>query len=423
MRLPAGVAILLLTAAPAWGQEGESLWSSRGELALEGRVFPDDDVAVTEDQGLGLFGRLEVGHEWRRFQERVRLYGRLDHFDRQRSVLVLEEGWAQVSGERLRLRAGVDIVNWTATEAFHPADVINARNLDSDLENLEKVGEPMVALQVRLFSSTNLQLLYMPYRSEPIFSSPRSRLGLAPGLDPRGTRQMIDRDGRLTDDDFGHQAAVAIRQSWGGADLTVHALEHMDRSQPLVRLDPATMRPLVLFQTVRQVGGTYQQAIAALLVKVEGAYRRFVDPAEPLPGIAVFGPESQPDHGQVALGIEYGIPHESGMESTAIVEGQALLGVSGEVAGAALTPFQRDVLVGYRLAFNDEAGRELMVGAIGDLERLGEGIVTVSYAQRIGETWTIRAGVRVFNAESDAPGFVGALRRADHVRLTLTRHF
>lgn len=429
MRAAAVIALALLGTAvlsgtaPVRAQEGDSAWSSRGELGLESRVFPDDDRSETVDQGLGLLGRLELGHERGRFTERARFYGRLDHFDRQRSVLVFEEAWAQVAGERLRLRAGLDIVNWTATEAFHPADVINARNLDSDLENLEKIGEPMVALQVRLFANTNLHLLYMPYRSEPIFASPRSRLGFAPGLDLRGTRQMLDRNGRLTSSDFGHQAALAIRQSWSGADLTLHALEHMDRTQPLIRLDPLTMRPFLLFQTVRQVGGTYQQAISALLFKVEGAYRRFVDPAGALPGLSVGGEEGQPHHGQVAVGLEYGLPHASGKESTLILEGQTLLGISGEQARAALTPFQRDVLVGYRFAFNDEAGRELMLGAIGDLERIGEGILTFSYGQRIGETWTVRAGLRLFHAERDAPGFLGVLRRADHVRLTLTRHF
>src|SRR5687767_7316130 len=108
--------------------------SSQGELAFEGRAFRDDALANTTDKSAGLLGRMEWRHEHDAFEQRLRAYGRLDHYDKRRSVLVVEEAWMQVRRGRLRLRAGVDLVNWTATEAFHPADVINARNLDSDLE-------------------------------------------------------------------------------------------------------------------------------------------------------------------------------------------------------------------------------------------------------------------------------------------------
>ncbi len=413
-------------------------WSSRGELALEGRQFDDDEREVTPDRGLALFGRLELRHSHGRLEEKTRFYGRLDRYDEQRSVLVFEEAWAQLALERVRLRAGVDLVNWTATEAFHPADVINARNLDSDLENYEKVGEPMAALQVRLHENTSVQVMYLPHRTAPIFSSPGSRLSFAPGLDLRGSRRMFDREGRLSGSRWGPQAAIALRQVLGNADLTVHALEHLDRSQPLVRLDPQTFSPLLVFQTVRQLGGTYQQAVGPVVLKLEGAYRRFVAPVDALPGLPLSAAgglladqevglppddRGQPDHGLLAVGMEYGVPHEGGSESTFLLEGQILLGVEDPALRAALTIFQRDVLVGYRFALNDESSKELLVGAIFDTERSGESLVMLNYQQRLGETWTLRAGLRLFNARASAPGPMATLRTSDHVRLALTRHF
>jgi hypothetical protein len=295
----------------------------------------------------------------------------------------------------------------------------------------------MVQAQARLFGQTTLAVYLRPYRMAPNVTSPRSRLSFAPGQDLSAGRRMVDRDGDVTEQEWGPQAAVMVRQVLGSADLTVHAVEHVDRSQPLVRIDPMAAggpRPFLLFQTVRQVGGTYQHAIDALLVKVEGAYRRFVDPEGGLPGVAPGLPPdappdparpdpSLPDHGQVALGFEYGLTHEAGPESTLLLEGQALLGVAGEARRAALSVFQRDVLLGYRLAMNDPASKEFMVGAVLDLERAGEALVNVSYQQRLGETWTVRAGLRLFVAERDAPGPLSTLRRGDHVRLTLTRHF
>jgi hypothetical protein len=418
-------ALAITLAVPTSARAGD--WSSRGELALEGRQFDDDDLELTPDRGLALFGRLELEHSHGRLQEKTRFYGRLDRYDQRRSVLAFEEAWAQLGLERLRLRAGVDLINWTATEAFHPADVINARNLDSDLENFEKVGEPMVALQLRLFSGTTVQLLFMPHRTAPIFASPASRLSFAPGIDLKGSRRMIDRDGDLTDARWGPQAAFALRQVLGNADLTLHALEHLDRSQPLVRVDPLTFSPLLVFQTVRQLGGTYQHALGPVVLKLEGAYRRFVAPREPPPGIAL-GPlataaAGQPDHGQLAAGLEYGVSHEGGSESTFLLEGQAVLGVDDPALRATLSIFQRDVLIGYRFALNDEAGKELMVGAIFDTERSGESLVMLNYQQRLGETWTVRGGLRLFHAKASAPGPMAVLRTSDHIRLALTRHF
>jgi hypothetical protein len=424
LRAPLLYGLALWLAAPA-ALAGE--WSSRGELALEGRQFDDDERALTPDRGLALFGRLELRHSHGRLEEKTRFYGRLDHYDQRRSTLVFEEAWLQLALERLRLRAGVDLVNWTATEAFHPADVINARNLDSDLENYEKVGEPMASLQVRLFENTTVQLMFMPHRTAPLFASPASRLSFAPGVDLRGSRRLLDRDGQTTDSRWGPQAALALRQVLGNADLTVHALEHLDRSQPLVRLDPQTFSPLLIFQTVRQLGGTYQQAVGPIILKLEGAYRRFVAAREPLPGLPL-GPypldsSGQPDHSQLAVGLEYGVPHAGGSESTFLLEGQALLGIDDSALRSALSVFQRDVRIGYRFALNDELGKELMLGAIFDTERSGESLVMLNYLQRLGETWTLRAGLRLFNARASAPGPLAVLRTSDHVRLALTRHF
>ncbi len=402
-------------------------WSSKGSLGVESRAFRNDGDARTADQALGFLGRLEVRHAHHGpVEEKARAYGRLDHFDQRRTVLVPEEAWIQARGARVRLRAGVDVVNWTATEAFHPADVINARNLDSDLENLEKLGEPMVELQVRPFEGSTIDLFFMPYFTSPRFTSPASRLSFVPPDFAITGRRLLGRDGTVVETTFGAQAAIQIRQVIGSADITVHAVHHMDRSQPQVLPDPGG-RPFVLFQTVIQVGGTYQQALGPIVAKVEAAARRFVAPSpEREPTLASIVPDR--DHAIVAAGVEYGIAHTSGSESTFVVEGQAIFGADGakpEIRRG-LSPFQRDLLVGWRFAANDAQGREVFLGAIADLETWEEALVNVSYQQRLGETWVVAAGLRLFEAPATTgppdASFSG-LRRADHVRLTLTRHF
>ena len=57
-----------------------------------------------------------------------------------------------------------------------------------------------------------------------------------------------------------------------------------------------------------------------------------------------FGPLLKRDHGQIAVGFEWGTVHEGGSESTFILEGQALVG-QGPERLELLSLFQRDVLL------------------------------------------------------------------------------
>lgn len=404
--------------------------SSRGDVAFDSRAFRPDDDPITVDGAASILGRVEWRHQHAPLEEKVRVFGRTDALDNRRSIVVVEEAWAQFRSGPIRLRVGADIVNWTATEAFHPADVINARNLDSEIENFEKLGEPMVAAQWGIFEGTSVQALFMPVYMKTVFPSPRSRLSFAPpGVDLNRGRRFMDRDGQFTRDDFGPQAAFRVQQVIGSADVSLHVLEHMDRTQPLVAVDLATMQPLAIFQTVRQVGLTYVHDVGAgLLLKLEAAHRWLRNPQTPTPGLLfpsladVPGPFPDRDHAAVAVGLEYGLAHEGGGESTLLAEGQALIGPDKRTR-AALSPFQRDVLIGYRYAFNDQDSREILFGFIFDVER-PEFLVNLNYRQRIGETWSLLLGLRVFEAHGDGgEGALVPLDSADHFRAGLIRYF
>ena len=115
------------------------------------------------------------------FRERLRLYGRLDREDRERTILVLEEAWVEWKAKPFRVRAGFDLLNWTATEAFHPSDILNSRNLDSSIQNYDKLGEPMVSLSYKGTIGV-LTAYFLPTVINPILPSPNSRLSFSPGF-------------------------------------------------------------------------------------------------------------------------------------------------------------------------------------------------------------------------------------------------
>ena len=355
----------------------------------------------------------------RPFRERLRFFGRFDALDQGRAVLVIEEAWAEYKKGPVRIRAGLDILNWTATEAFHPADIINSRNLDSDVENFEKLGEPMLALQWR-FGSGAINAYYMPAYPSPIFPSRASRLGFGPPGLELGDAVRLGPDGEKLSG-AALQGALRYTQTIGHVDLGLHVVHHLDRSQPSIVFDPEALTLAPLYRTVTQIGGTYQHVIEGLILKVEAGYRIFS-----ATGIATpYGMLPDLDHAQLAVGFEYGLLHESGVESTFILEGQALVGLD-EAERLSASIFQRDVLFGYRISLNDTAGTTLLLSAIADLERAGEVLVSFSYACRLSDTFTLKAAARVYEAKAPTgrqPSGLELLRNSDHFRVSLIRYF
>ncbi len=399
----------------------KSKWKSQGQLALEGRTFSDDANPLTVDQGLGLFGRLELEHKHKPFKEKARLYGRLDQQDMRRTILVIEELWAEWDLGPFELRVGADILNWSATEAFHPADIINARNIDSDAENYEKIGEPMVQLSTRIGRGT-LKGIFMPFYSQPILPSSRSRLNfLPPGIDATELETLrLDYRGELTDSRFGPQGALRFTQTIGDADLDLHVIHHMDRSQPevLFDLNSGTIHPV--FRAVTQVGGTYQHVVDAFVFKLEAGYRWFVEPEG---GTTIYGPLQERNHLQVAVGAEYGVLSDSDVEHTFILEAQSVFGVDEDIRKS-LQLFQRDALLGYRISLGDVDSTEVLVSMIVDLEDPEHVFLNANFKQRFLESWSVSAGARMlFSPETTASGGINVPPGASHVRVVLTRYF
>ena len=397
-------------------------WSSQGELALESRVFLDDDNPITIDQGVGMMGRVQVDHRSKKFKERIRVYGRLDHQDPNRTILVVEEAWAQWRLKPFKIKVGYDLLNWTATEAFHPADIFNSRNLDSDLQNYEKLGEPMISVAVKT-ALGRFTLYHMPTFTQPILPSTASRLSFAPGQET--TISRLDVAGELTERWFTPQFGLRWRFAFDQADLTLHGIHHQDRSQPSIVL--LNNIPSALFQTVTQLGGTYQQVIDAFILKLEAAWRIFHKPSSELRDIVFLdGSQGKPDHGRIAVGIEYGLAHETGSESAFILEAQSLIGPS-RVTAAQLDTFQADILLGYRFAFNDEASTSFIASGIADIEYFDEFIGSLSVERRFGETWIAKASLRILDTQEPTTPLeakpLQRIRESDHLSVQLTRHF
>ncbi|MCB9727097.1 MAG: hypothetical protein H6744_03105 [Deltaproteobacteria bacterium] len=439
-------ALLLMLALALVSPAALAKTRSRGSVGLEGRAFWGfwENDRPTEDLGLALEARVELAWDEDIWSARARVFGRVGALDLDRSILAPEELYLGISTDRVRVRVGALLFNWSATEAFHPADVLNSRNFDSNLENAEKLGEPMAWLEGHLWEGARFEAMFMPARIDPRLPGPRSRLAFIPSsFDLGGTPVALtlgdplwtDRDGHVGSGHFAPQWGARISQVVGDADISLQAVRHSDRSQPVfVATDDALrqlgstgsleLRPLYSFVT--HVGLTYTQVVGDWVLKLEAAYRHFR--RTDTTGLARTGifPLQQRDHLEIAGGLEYGwLWPGTDAEGTLLLEGQGYVYPDGR-GDQFESPFESDILIGYRHAFNDLAGRELLFTLITDVTTGPELLINLSYSQRISDVWSIAAALRVAHAPAPAGAIPEGLQVLDgdhQLRLTLTRHF
>lgn len=407
--------------------------SSGGEITVETRVFEDDNNASTKDHGAGIFSRLEQKTEMKPFTAKARVAGRVDSVDSTRNFVFIEELYIGIRFWRFNLKAGSQLYNWTATEAFHPADQLNSRNFDSNIENAEKFGEPSISLETEIPRGT-ITLYYMPYYRLPRFPGLSNRLAffvLPSGLSLGGNIK-IDHDGNESTDDYGHQGAIEAKFSLDKLDLALHGMSYLARNYAQPVISSANLSEIrIMHLRFNQAGATAAYALEGFIFKTETAYRVYQDPSAAVKQRfltvinGVVGPFQKPDdHFILALGIEYGWQFRNGIELTVLSEAQRYFLVDRNMR-AQLDIFQADILVGTRLAFNDVNDKTLFFAVIGDFERREEFLVNLSYSQRINEEFKIALGARRVLAKQKGSFPIGleGLDGSNQYYINLTRSF
>ena len=392
---------------------------SRGEIATVLRAFNPDDDARTDDFDFALTTLLDVKAKQGPFRQAFRAFARTALVEEERSIAFVQDAWIGYRDSRLELKAGVEILNWTAAEAFHPADIINSRNLDSNIENAEKLGEPLVSARLR-FGTGGLTLYYLPARFAPVLPGPQSRLNLAQGQ-AVGSVKWLNRDGSVSESPFEHQWASRLDQTFGALDIAVHYVDHNDRNQPALVLNLADQGIRPVFGRVRRLGTTATASIGDWLFKVEADHRAFRSWDIPMGQLALR--QLPQNHTAAAVGLEWGWAYESDAEATLLVEGQAMIApdlTTEEIQQ--LDPFQRDILVGYRHVYNDTASTEWTLGLIADTHRWGEFIANATYSRRLADEWGLKCSLRSVRAPHTS-SLLNVYDNQHSVQLGISRFF
>lgn len=320
-------------------------------------------------------------------------YLRWDQQDSRRHLIDISEAYWLYYGGDWELRAGINKVFWGAVESQRLVDVINQRDLLDRPDGESKLGQPMLQLSlIRDFGT--LQAFALPYFRERRFAGDDGRLRLPLPVDTAAASYQ-SRHGRNHLD-----WALRWSQQFRGLDLGLSYFQGTSR-EPVLLPAEAQLQPY--YPQLKQAGLDAQWILGAWLWKTEAVYRH-----------------TDLQHSKALVsGFEYtqiGI-NEQFWDLGWLLEYQYdSRGIAGD------TIAQNDIFVGWRLALNDAAGSEVLLGVMQDLDRRHSRSAYMEASTRLGDRWRLRVDGWLFQSRYPDE-LLYWLRRDDYIQLTLEFYF
>ncbi len=394
-------ALAPITMLPSAADAGE--WEVSGSLGAEMRTFAREGALPgqldTFQPSLQFEGDLRWQSDDRRFDFVFVPFGRLDAKDGERTHADVREAYVRWNGDSWTVRAGLAKVYWGVAESRHLVDIINQSDSIEDIDNEDKLGQPMVEIST-IQDWGQLTGYVMPAFRKRTFPGDEGRFR-APFLVDNDLARFDE--GR--DDDGDVDFALRYSHYFGDWDVGVSLFHGADR-EPRLILDEDRGLFAPYYDDITQVGVDLQYTRDAWLWKFEGIVKD--TPFETF-AAAVAGVEY----------TFYGVT-EAGADLGVLVEFQ-YDGRSENPYIAPITTADNDIFTGLRLAMNDAEDTSVLGGVIVDLDDASmSGVVEAS--RRFGDYWVGELEARFFT-NVDSSNVLYGFRRDSQLTLRLTRYF
>jgi len=344
-----------------------------GWVGLETRLYANDArYAGQEDHSASLFIQPEYYHEWEGGSSFTFVpFFRVDSADDSRTHFDLRELTFLWVEEDFELRMGVRKVFWGVTEILHLVDIINQTDGVENIDTEDKLGQPMINLSLARDWGT-LDLFLLPWFRERTFPGEGGRLRPAILVDPDRAIFESSLEEKHID------GAIRYSHSFGPWDVGLAYFVGTGREPTLLPGLDGGGNPILIpfYEQIHQTSLDLLYATDNWLWKLEALYRTGQ------------GPE---DFFAWTGGFEYTF---TGVGDTRMDLG-ALIEVMYDGRDArATTVFEHDIAVGMRLAVNDVASTEVLLGFLQDLTRNSNSLFLES-SRRIGDNIKINLEVRL----------------------------
>jgi hypothetical protein len=386
-------------------------WAFDGEIAGEVRYFPQSAQFPGQFDDWQPSGTLQADLRWKsddgKHQIVVVPFGRLDAQDDNRTHADLREGYYRyVSDSDWTLLIGAAKVFWGTVESRHLVDVINQTDGVEDIDEEDKLGQPMVKLSL-LKDWGQLDLFVLPGFRTRTFPGPEGRLRFALPIDTENP--IFERNARRGAVDY----AARYSNFFGNWDVGVSAFHGTSR-EPRFTIAPTGAALLPVYDRITQGSLDVQYTAGAWLWKGEAIVR---------------GGQGKTFFAGVA-GFEYTVyqifdkPWDLGLLAEYLYDGRDdgfVVETFGLTTEAPFTAFQNDVFTGARLAFNDTQDTAMLAGVSVDADDSSLSMF-VEAERRLGQNWTAELESRLF-FNVDPANLAASVRDDDFLTFRLTRYF
>ena len=395
------VVTVILAVATSTGVTAE--FELSGSLGVENRLFFEGPSLPGQLQTYQGSLELELDARWSlgdgKWDVVMVPYARLDGRDTGRTHFDMREAYVRFNGDSVSIRAGLAKVFWGVAESVHLVDIINQSDAVEDIDNEDKLGQPMVEISIQ--QDWGLLTGYvMPAFRKRTFPGDDGRLRF-----PLPVENDLARFDQGTDDSADVDFALRYSHYFGDWDVGL-SLFHGASREPRFVLNTQASAFAPFYDDITQYGLDVQYTNEAWLWKFEGIIRD--TPFETF-AAAVGGVEYS----------LYGIT-ESGADLGIIAEFQ----YDGRSENPLISPFSvadNDVMTGLRYSANDSADSSVLLGVVTDIEDASmSGIVEAT--TRFGDNWVGEIEGRFFMNVDPDNGLFG-FKDDSHIMLRLTRYF
>lgn len=384
-----GLAASLIASLPAQALQ------QRHELSLETWHFAEPGAQDQARTNASVSLRSEFWHDLDNGRERLVLvpFLRGDLRDAKRSHFDLREASWDHRGDGFTLRVGIHQVFWGVTEGVHLVDIVNQTDQVESLDGEQKLGQPMLNLSIERGPQL-FDLFLLTGARERRFPGADGRLRLPLVVDEDLSSYESSRENRRLDLAARWQLNLpALRLGLSGFSGTarepqLHPLIDPDQVRfsggQAVGFDPGYQPVLAPhYPLINQLGLDLQVTQGDLLWKLE-AIRRDGD-----------GESFQ----AADAGLEY---TQVGAFGSRVDLGWLLEYLHDSRDEGATTPFEHDLLLGWRLAFNDAASSTLLVSLVVD-RHSSERLFSLEGQHRFSDELLLELELRVFAGGAGQP--------------------
>lgn len=377
--------------------------ASRGDISskitIGALLFPENSLYPEQkNNSLSVTIQSEYYHEWAGGHSfTLTPFARLDSADSKRSHFDIRELNFLFVHDQFELRTGIGKVFWGVTEFVHLIDIINQTDLVESINGEEKLGQPMAHLSIPGKLGV-VDLFVLPWFRERTYPGKKGRLRGALPVDQDNAQYESGAEERHLD------LAARYSHTLGAMDIGINHFVGTGREPTLLLstnpIGEVTVIPF--YEQINQTGLAVQFVAGQWLWKSETLYRDGRTEA----------------FWATTGGFEYTLVN--------LMNTSMDLGIIGEFAydgrgHSATTVYENDLMVGLRLAVNDQAGTALLLGLAQDWRNSSK-IISVEAESRLSDTikMFLKAGVFLNPVKDD---LLYQIRNDNYIQFELVYYF